>query len=194
MFLSITPGKDVVKTQLSFQSKQYQHYQIQPQRETIKQPTFQQRILTLSQESLPIRNPFSQTWFQVWTKIPALNSHCTTTFSQGSLTSVTAAGASGEKEQRGTTWQAPCLKVPTFALEAWICLLFFYTDSSHTTAPIQGCVGRLTQPLGPGTRADTWELLFLAKKTDLETLPFHGHITPLTQSCYPAHEQPALPF
>lgn len=31
MFLSVTPGKDVVKTQLSFQSKHYQHHQIQPQ-------------------------------------------------------------------------------------------------------------------------------------------------------------------
>lgn len=48
MLLSVTPGKDAVKTQLSFQSKHYQHHQIQPQRETIRQPTFQKRILTLS--------------------------------------------------------------------------------------------------------------------------------------------------
>lgn len=40
LLFSVTPGKDVVKTQLSFQSKHYQHYQIQPQRETIKQPNF----------------------------------------------------------------------------------------------------------------------------------------------------------
>lgn len=41
MVLSITPGKAVVKTQLSFQSKYYWHCQIHPQRETTEQRKFQ---------------------------------------------------------------------------------------------------------------------------------------------------------
>lgn len=114
MLLSVTPRKDVVKTQLSFQSKHYQHSDPASERNH-KTACISVEDLKLSQEPLCIRSPFSQTWFQVQTKTPALNSHCTTTISPGSVTSVTAAGESGEKEQSRTTRQAPCLKVPTFA-------------------------------------------------------------------------------
>lgn len=181
MLLSITAGKAVVKTQLGFQSKHYRHCQIHLQRETTKQPKFQQMILTPSQDT-PLSGTDSARLSLGFGPNPSTKrSPHNCWFTKLPPASVMAAGEPGEKERRRATWWVPQLGSPKIcSLKPRVSNYFFFLDwqlPCHGTYPGR-CRDVLTQPrasfepLAQGPAVGAWELLFLARETELQTRAF----------------------